>query len=118
MAKKKKTENSEAIKTREAQLAYEREIKQKQIRNAVGWSLVSLITLFLLVIVATGDQYGVLKIFGISLYNEEAGVYADCSKAINKNNAYCRPKRSRADAEWSALKHSRGKTTPFTLHGK
>jgi hypothetical protein len=49
------------------------------------------------------------------LYHEESGVYADCSKAANRNNPYCISRRG-GDSGWRNLKDNQGDPSGFSLN--
>ena len=97
--------------------SFEHEQKVKFIINVSGYSALSLAAILLFMIVA-GDTFApVLSIFGIKgIYNEERGVYADCSKPENSNNAFCSGRRSeRAEKSWNSISRSGGPATQFSL---
>jgi len=97
--------------------AYQSELRIKRTVNVVGYSLVTVATL-LLAMVLSGDRFQtVLSYLGIEgMSNAETGVYADCSRAANRNVAYCQPKIS-PEKSWKTLRG--GANSPaFDLNGK
>ena len=80
-----------------------------------GFVMVSLTLVILLIIL--GPSYpGVIESLGLDWFvNAQQGVYADCSKAENKNVPYCRPKAQQGEQGWNELRRSNGKPVPFSL---
>lgn len=81
-----------------------------------GWALGAVMTLMLIGIFFGQYFPGLLNSLGLDwLYHSESGVYADCSKASNRNNPYCLSKDS-GDSGWRDLKDTKGERTGFSLH--
>ena len=80
-----------------------------------GFAILSLTLVILLIIL--GPRYpGVVEALGLDwLVNAQQGVYADCSRAENKNISYCRPKAQQGEKGWNELRRSNGKPVPFSL---
>ena len=115
-AKKKKTE---ADLEAEAKVkAYEEELKRKKLLNRVYMAVTGIVTI-VLIMVFSGDRFsGVLAVVGLrSAYNEEGGIYADCSKSENRNNPYCSKKESASERSWKVLTRGGGRAPQFSLSG-
>ena len=72
----------------------------------------------LLIILIFGGRLGIFDYLGMQwMFNEERGVYADCSKPENRGVSYCQPKQSAVDRDWDEMSRGGGRAMPFTLHG-
>ena len=71
---------------------------------------------FLLFVIVSGGRFAwLMGGIGISFHNQEAGVYADCSKREDRNSPYCRPKASQSEVDWKGIAHTKGAPVPFSL---
>src|SRR4051812_45884011 len=87
---KTKTNTKEELIAQVKLREYEREQRQRFVFNILGYSGLAVIAV-LLIMVVSGERFeSILSVFGLkSLYNEERGVYADCSRRENANNKFC-----------------------------
>ena len=84
-------------------------------------SVASVCFVFVLIVVFGGDTtLPIRQVLGISyLMSEEAGVYADCSRSVNRNNRFCRGEGAeilqRNRESQSDFYKRTSKTIPFSL---
>ena len=94
----------------------ESSIRQERVIRIGGWALAALLGLLLVGMMFGRQLHGVLHTLGLDfLYNEEAGVYADCSKPENRSNPYC-SSRGKGDRNWRNLKDTKGSPSGFSLY--
>ena len=105
-----------ALSKRQQALSYQEELKRKRLYTVLGYSGVVVVTFFFIMILSGNMFSGILGIFGLrALRNDEAGIYADCSRPENRSSPYCQPKVSERDKEWKGMTQSKGSFVPFSL---
>lgn len=117
MAPRSSITSAQLEKEAELKLQMYKSAKQRQlILNIFGYSGLCLIA-FLLVAMVGGEAFSpVLRAFGLEgVYNERQGVYADCSKSVNRNNPFCTGETPRSEQEWSNLSSGAMRSVPFSL---
>ena len=69
---------------------FEREQQYERL-ELITASVLAVFTTFLLIVIFGGDTtYSIRRAIGLSYFmSERTGVYADCSKAQNRNNKFC-----------------------------
>lgn len=115
LAKRKKEIDQD---TYSRQLAYAAEVRKRRVLNSLGYGSLAFLTLFLGLVFFGGERFsGLLRIFGLrAIENQEAGIYADCSREENRNIKYCRPQESEAGKTWKTIGHGKG-SSKFSLYG-
>ena len=92
---------------------------QKRIQfgiNTAAYLGVCLIAVLFLMMVSGERFSGFLQAIGLrAVYNEERGVYADCSDPSNRGNPFCERKETNADRSWSSMRKGGKGLTPFSL---
>jgi hypothetical protein len=88
---------------------YRTELRLRRLRTTVGLSIVGCIAIILTMAIS-GDQFdSFLRALGLrAIWNEERGVYADCSRSENKQVKFCQPKSGARDGEWKSLRGGEG----------
>ena len=97
-------------------IEYNAELRRKRLINYSAYVLVAGLALFLVLLIFGTSLNGILAKFGFDM--SEQGLYANCSDPSNRDNPYCKPKESKANADWNNLRHSNGKSIPFSLSDK
>ena len=88
-----------------------------RIARVAGWSIACFMGILVIAMVAAKYYPDTVRAIGLGfLVNEESGVYADCSKAQNRSNPYCRKKQSPREREWRGLGDKGGGSSAFSLH--
>ena len=82
--------------------------------SVAGYSFISVVAT-LLIMILSGDTFApILNALGLhGIYYAERGVYADCSKGENDDNAFCSGKSYRANRSWKQIEKGGG--TAFSL---
>ena len=93
-----------AKKADEALRRYTAEIKRRATRQWMGYSALSLLTVFLIMLLS-GDRFkSILSVVGLrGLKNAESGIYADCSRKENQSNPLCYREASQTERDWKGL---------------
>ncbi|MCO6432302.1 MAG: hypothetical protein J5J00_15720 [Deltaproteobacteria bacterium] len=96
---------------------FKAELRKARLRTLLSLTLVFFSTL-LLIMLTSGDRFDhILHYLGLrGVWNEEGGVYADCSKPQNRSIPYCQPKSNDTQKTWNGIEKSGGRYNPFTLY--
>jgi hypothetical protein len=96
---------------------YQRNAQRASVVRVVSYSTATLLGTLLLMMVC-GDLFKpFLNMIGLDpFFTETRGIYADCSKASNRNNHFCSGVRreARTEQSWKDIS-SGGKQVPFSL---
>jgi len=105
---------------REKLRRYEQHQLMLLIANTVGYISLALLSVVLVMLVSGPVFNPILNLIGLeSIWNDESGVYADCSSIDNRSNRFCSGKYPEKEAQWNTLaKSSGGKAVPFNLYGQ
>ena len=96
---------------------FESERRRERLRYTVSFSLVGAAALLLVMVVSGGAAFdAVLNAVGLpSLYNQEGGIFANCSLPENRDNDLCYPKQSVRGGSFGPAGNGKG---GFTLNGR
>jgi len=106
---------------REAQLklrTYKAAKQRQRIINMLGYSGLTVIAAILFMMVGGERFEPYLNSIGLhGIYNDERGVYADCSVAANRDNPFCAGRRRpREERSWGELRNAGSlRSVPFSL---
>jgi len=88
--------------------------------HVIGGFLVSILFVLFLTVIFKDSFFGLYSRLGLAYFLEDAtGIYADCSKAENRNNRFCNkdmlPSYQRGDGKKFTKEKS---SLPFSLTGR